>query len=98
MRPDPERFHPIKEIPILRNLKTLRHCMRFLAYYAQWIPSLAKKVKTLTASPTFPLGGKAAKAFEDLKMDKVMSVVTAIEETIPFAVETDTSEAAIATT
>ncbi|PIK38271.1 hypothetical protein BSL78_24891 [Apostichopus japonicus] len=98
LRPDPERLRPLKELPIPQNLKALRRCMGMFAYYARWIPNFSSKVKPLTESPTFPLGEEAVKAFDRLKADIENSVVTAIDETIPFEVETDASGVAIAAT
>ncbi|XP_071814632.1 uncharacterized protein [Apostichopus japonicus] len=98
LRPDPERLRPLKELPIPQNLKALRRCMGMFAYYARWIPNFSSKIKPLTESPTFPLGEEAVKAFDRLKADIENSVVTAIDETIPFEVETDASGVAIAAT
>ena len=76
LRPDMKRLRQFKELPITTNLKELRRCKGFFAYYANWIPNFSSKVNLLTVSPTF-----AVQAFEDFKMDIVMSVTTAIYKT-----------------
>ncbi|XP_033114042.1 uncharacterized protein LOC117114484 [Anneissia japonica] len=96
LRPDPERLRPLKEFPIPQNLKSLRRCLELFAYYAHWIPEYSRKVKPLSSSSTFPLGEEAVKAFHDLKSDIQNSVVAAIDENIPFEIETDASETVIA--
>ena len=52
----------------------------------------------MTESSLFPLGEEVVKAFVDLKMDIEKFVLTAIDETVPFALEADASEAAIVAT
>ena len=72
--------------------------MEFFAYYAHWTPNFSSKLSSLTVSSTFPLGEKAVKTFKDLSVDIAKSVVTAIDETNPFALKTDASEIAMAAT
>ena len=55
-------------------------------------------MKPITSSKTFPLSTEAVAAFESLKKSIEESVVTAIDENLPFEVETDASEVALAAT
>ena len=55
-------------------------------------------MKPINSSKTFPLSTEAVAAFESLKKSIEESVVTAIDENLPFEVETDASEVALAAT
>ena len=37
IRPDPERLHPLKELPLPTNVQSLRRTLGLFAYYANWI-------------------------------------------------------------
>ena len=50
------------------------------------------RIKPINSSKTFPLSTEAVASFESA------SVVTAIDENLPFEVETDASEVALAAT
>ena len=57
-----------------------------------------KGVKPLSRCKSFPLRQEAVEAFENLKILIEKAVVTAIDENVPFEVETDASEVAVAAT
>ena len=98
IRPDPERLRPLHELSIPHNSKSMGRCLGLFSYYLQWIPRFSDRIKPIAASKTFPLPRPAVEAFESLKKTIENSVVTAIDETIPFKVETDASEVALAAT
>ena len=98
IRPDPERLRPLCELSIPHNSKSMSRCLGLFSYYSQWIPRFSDRIKPIAASKTFPLPRPAVEAFESLKKTIENSVVTAIDETIPFEVETDASEVALAAT
>ena len=56
------------------------------------------RIKPIAFCKSFPLPLSAVKAFESLKKAIEDAVVTAIDETIPFEVETDVSKVALAAT
>lgn len=96
--PDPERLRPLLELPLPHNSKSLNRCMGLFSYYSQWVPNFSDKIKPLTSCKSFPLSSEAQQAFEDLKNIIAKAAVSAIDESIPFEVETDASDVAIAAT
>ena len=78
--------------------KSLNRCLGLFSYYSQWIPEFSNRIKSLTSCKSFPLSSESVAAFEGLKKTVEESFVTAIDESIPFEVETDASDVALAAT
>ena len=76
----------------------MSRCLGLFSYYSQWIPKFSDRIKPLASFKTFPLPSTAVEAFESLAKTIEDAIVTAIDETIPFEVETDASEVALAAT
>ncbi|XP_003376305.1 hypothetical protein Tsp_00536 [Trichinella spiralis] len=68
------------------------------AAYSQWIPRFSEKIHALTRCTKFLFTQPAVDAFKALTKDTVNSVVTAIDDELPFTVETDASDHAITAT
>ena len=98
IRPDPDRLRPLRELPIPHDSKSMSRCLGLFSYYSQWIPRFSDRIKPIASCKSFPLPPPAVEAFESLKKTIEDAVVTAIDETIPFEVETDASEVALAAT
>ena len=98
IHPDPERLRPLWELPVPTDAKSLSRCKELLSYYSQWIPRFSDRMKPINSCKTFPLSTDAVAAFESLKKIIEESVVTTVDESVPFEVETDASEVAIAAT
>ena len=98
IHPDPERLSPLCNLPVPRDSKSLNRCLGLFSYYSQWIPEFSNGIKPLTSCKSFPLSPEAVTTFDSLKKIVEEDFVTAIEETIPFEVETDASDVALAAT
>ena len=61
-------------------------------------PLFLDKIKPLTQNKIFPMSEAVTNSFSKLKSIIEQAVVTAIDENIPFQVETDASEVALAAT
>ena len=89
IRPDSKRLRPP------RDSNSLSRCLGFFSYYSQWIHEFPDRTKPLTGCKPFTLPSEAVWTFEDLGKMVEKSFVTAIDEIIPFEVETDASEVAL---
>jgi hypothetical protein len=98
LEPDPERIRPLKELPLPTNQAALNRVRGLFSHYSHWVTHFSDKIRPLANPQSFPLSEEAAKAFEDLKKEICGAVVSSIDETIPFTVETDASEFALAAT
>ena len=84
-------------MPVPRNSKELQRLVGLFAYYAQWIPRYSHKIRPVVAAQ-FPLGDNAVGAIKVLKDDLSSAALGAIDETLPFVLETDASDNAISAT
>ena len=98
IKPDPERLKPLQQMPVPHDMKSLKRAQGFFSYYSTWIPSFSRKLRPLIKDNQFPLGPEAVTAFNQLKKEVEEAVVAAIDETLPFTLETDASDGAIAAT
>ena len=98
LKPDPERVKALLDLPEPTNTKALQRILGMFAYYAQWISSYSEKVRPLLDVERFPISSEAALALKSLK--ECLSTVTlgAIDENLPFTVETDASNHSISAT
>ena len=96
IRPDPERLRPLREMPAPRTAKALKRILGLFSHYSMWIPQFSDKIAPLLNAKTFPLLPGAVKAFEEMKKVIKKSVVASIDESLPFEVECDASDIALA--
>jgi len=98
IKQDEERLRPLKEMPIPANLKDLRRLLGMFSHFSKWIPKFADKIRPLALANTFPLSSDQKNTIETLKSDISKAVLLSINEELPFTVETDASDYALAAT
>ena len=96
IRPDPERLRPLREIPVPNDPQSMKRVVGMFSYYSKWIPKFSDKIAPLVKNTTYPVGEHCEQAFQQLKTEVENSVVSAIDESLPFELETDASDLAIA--
>ena len=98
LKPDAERLQPLRDFPIPTDSASLRRCIGLFSYYSKWIHGYSDKIRPLASCESFPLSPEAIDAFGKLK-DSIQKAAThAIDESLPFVVETDASDVALAAT
>ena len=80
------------------NLKDLKRMRGLFAYYAKWVNDFSTKIKPLSEATSFPLSKEAVRSIAVLKENLGSVTLMAINETLPFTVETDASNVAISAT
>lgn len=98
IRPDPDRLAPLMNLPVPVDTASLQRALGMFAHYCRWIPSFSAKIRPLLAEGSFPLSEKAVTAFNFLKNSVANATLAAIEDNVPFRVETDASDFAIGAT
>lgn len=98
IKPDSERLQPLLKMPPPNDLASLRRTLGMFAHYSKWIPNFSERIHILAHTDSFPLSEEAKDCFEGLKSTIAKSSVHAIDDNMPFTVETDASEHSIAAT
>ena len=96
IKPDPERFRLLIELPVPADRPALQRALGMFSHYSRWIERYSERVRPLVQNSSFPLDPTTKEAFESIRRDIANAVVTAIDDSAPFVVETDASEHAIA--
>ena len=98
IKPDPQRVKALQDLPTSTTKKELQRIMGLFAYYAKWIPYYSATIRPLTKTEKLPLDDEARQALNTLKDQLARASLHPIDESIPFTVETDASDFAIAAT
>ena len=98
LRPDPERLRPLQELPPPHDTASMQRVLGMFAHYSHWIHGFSEKIRPLVQSHKFPLEKAALEAFHQLKRNIADATMSAISDDLPFVVETDASDHAIAAT
>jgi len=96
IKPDPKRLQAVLDLPEPTCAKELKRVSGLFAYYAKWIPTFSKKAGPLLHCKAFPLSNEAVIAFKTLKIDLCNASLGSIQDGVPFEVETDVSDFALA--
>lgn len=86
------------QLPIPQDLPALRRALGLFSHYSCWILQYSEKIQPLTKVVSFPLSSSEVDAFEALRHEVAQATLSVIDHNIPFEVETDASEYAIAAT
>lgn len=97
LKPDPERLRPLRQLELPKDLPSLRRALGMFSHYSNFIPNFSDKIKVFK-NPKFPLGPSAQLAFQHLKRDVENAVISTIDPSEMFTVETDASNRALAAT
>ncbi|KAA3682434.1 uncharacterized protein DEA37_0007583 [Paragonimus westermani] len=98
IKPDPERFRALRELPPPPDLKSQQRAVGMFAYYSNWISHFPDKIHNLIHNKIFLLPDRVKQTFEDLKRELENAAVVIINYQISPVVETDASDTAIAAT
>jgi len=94
-KPDHKPLQALLDLPEPTCAKELKRVSGLLAYYAKWIPNFSK-AGSLLHCKALPLSNKAVIAFKTLKNDLCNASLGSIQDGVPFEVETDASDFALA--
>lgn len=98
VKPDPDRFKPLLDLPAPKNLKAQQRIVGMFAYYSQWISRFSDKIYPLVHNKEFPLPSDVLSSYELLKSELVDSSLVSLDRNAPLVIETDASDVAIAAT
>ena len=98
IKPDPSRLQALIEMTPPTNPDSLRRIVGLFAYYSKWIKNFSTKIHPLSHNTGFPLSDNAKNAFFALKNEIKDAAISTIDSDVPFVVETDASNVAIAAT
>ena len=96
IKPDQNRLQALLDLSPPTNANELKRVVGLFAYYARWIENFSKKAAPLMNCKTCPLTDEGFKSFIQLKKDLANASLGTIRDDLPFEVETDASDHAIA--
>ena len=96
VKPDPDRLKGLMDLPVPQNLPSLRRAMEMFSHYSRWIPNFSEKLHPLTNVTRYPLTKEQTEAYKCLKQEFAKSSLVAIDSSLPFEIETEALEHAIA--
>ena len=83
-------------MPVPNDKQSMKRVVGMFSYYSKWIPKFSDKIAPLVRNQSYPVDEACARQFQQLKVEVENSVVTSIDESLPFELETDASDIAIA--
>ena len=88
-------------MPLPQCKTELQRVLGMFSYYARWRPNFSSKIRPLVQSnvnSSFPLSSDASRSFSTLRSDLAAASVSCIQEGVPFVLECDAAESALAAT
>jgi hypothetical protein len=98
IKPDPDYLQLLLDLPIPRGTSSLQWAIGMILHSCKWVPRFSEKMCSLLQKKPFSLLDEAISAFSALKDNVSNAVMAAIEDDVPFRVETDASDFGIAAT
>jgi len=95
VQPDPGWVQPLLNLPYPKSAKELKRLIGLFPYYARWISNCSAKIRSFTKA-SLPLDEDALRTLDVVKQDLASATIQPINESLPFTVETDASDFAIA--
>lgn len=89
--PDPDRLTPLKELPTPNCGKSLKRALGLFSYYSPWVENFSDRISPLLNISSFPIAEELKSQFQAIKDEICKASVAAIEDEIPFTIETDAS-------
>ena len=85
------------DLPYPKSIAELKRMIGLFAYYARWVPNYSGKVQPLVQA-SLPLCKRATDAIDIIKRELATCALQPVDESLPFTVETDASDFALAAT
>ena len=98
IKPDPERVAALNDLQQPTTKKELQRILGLFSYYSKWVPNYSALIRPLLQTDSFLLSKDALNAFHVIKNKLSQATLQPIDEDLPFTVETDASDFAIAAT
>ena len=98
IKPDPERIAALNDLQQPTTKKELPQILGLFSYYSKWVPNYSALIPPFVQTDSFPLSKDALNAFHVMKNKLSQDTLQPIDKDLPFTVETDALDFAIATT
>ena len=95
MQCKPGRVQPLLNLPYSKSAKEFERLIGLFAYYARWISNYSAKIRPLIKA-SLPIDKDALRATDVVKQDLASATLQSTNESLPFTVEIDASDFAIA--
>ena len=98
IKPDPEKIAAVENMSESKSKKEMQRILGLLSYYAKWVANFSDVIRLLVQNERYPLSEEASNALQVMKNKLAEATLQLIDETVPFAIETDASDFAIGAT
>lgn len=98
IKPDPERFEPLRNLSPPKDLASQRRLVGMFSYYSTWISHFSDKIQPLASNDKFPIPKSVHDTVEEMKQELEKAFLITVDPNVSLTVETDASDSAIAAT